>query len=148
MKAAMFRNMGKTLIILREMRGRSQANVARSAGVGKSQLSGYEKGKTYPTFDVLERLLEALGVGCLDFFSTLEMVNRRLESLEAEKCDDPLQWMYPESQSTLPEGVLSNTTQGLFVGLLMGVTKLHASVVGDVIQGRVGTRQGNPCSQP
>jgi transcriptional regulator with XRE-family HTH domain len=77
----MFRNLGKTLSLLRELRGKSQARVAREAGIGKSQLSKYENGKELPKLDSLEKVLKALGVGHFEFFYTLYMVDRRAEDL-------------------------------------------------------------------
>jgi len=41
----MFENLGPILTFLRELRGYNQSKVARVAGVGKSQLSKYERGK-------------------------------------------------------------------------------------------------------
>ena len=73
----MFRNLGRSLTLLREMRGKSQAQVAREAGIGKSQLSKYESGKELPKLDSLEKVLTALDLGPVDLFSTLEMVDRR-----------------------------------------------------------------------
>jgi transcriptional regulator with XRE-family HTH domain len=60
----------------------AQGAVARGAHIGKSQLSKYETGKELPKFESLERVLTALGVGQLDFFSTLEMVTRKSADLE------------------------------------------------------------------
>ena len=56
----MFVNLGRTLSLLRELRGKSQASVAREAGIGKSQLSKYENGKELPKLDSLEKVLIAL----------------------------------------------------------------------------------------
>jgi transcriptional regulator with XRE-family HTH domain len=77
----MFTNLGKTLSLLRELRGKSQARVAREAGIGKSQLSKYENGKELPKLDSLEKVLKALAVGHFEFFYTLYLVDRRAEEL-------------------------------------------------------------------
>jgi transcriptional regulator with XRE-family HTH domain len=79
-----FRNLGKTLVLLRELRGKSQAQVAREAGVGKSQLSKYENGKELPKLDSLARVLEALALDYWSFFYTLALVDEREAAL-----DDP-----------------------------------------------------------
>jgi transcriptional regulator with XRE-family HTH domain len=79
---AMFTNLGRTLSLLRELRGKSQARVAREAGIGKSQLSKYENGKELPKLDSLEKVLIALKVGYSEFFYTLHMVDRRASELE------------------------------------------------------------------
>jgi transcriptional regulator with XRE-family HTH domain len=78
----MFVNLGRTLSLLRELRGKSQANVAREAGIGKSQLSKYENGKELPKLDSLEKVLIALEVGYFEFFYTLHIVDRRAADLE------------------------------------------------------------------
>ena len=78
----MFVNLGRTLTLLRELRGRSQAWVAREAGIGKSQLSKYENGKELPKLDSLEKVLTALDVGHFEFFYTLYLVDRRAADLE------------------------------------------------------------------
>jgi transcriptional regulator with XRE-family HTH domain len=81
----LFRNLGKTLTLLRQLRSKSQALLAREAGVAKSQLSKYESGRELPRLDSLEKLLGALDIGVNEFFYTLTMVNERgaaLASLE------------------------------------------------------------------
>jgi transcriptional regulator with XRE-family HTH domain len=77
----MFMNLGKTLGLLRELRGKSQALVAREAGIGKSQLSKYENGKELPKLDSLEKVLKALDVGHFEFFYTLFLVDQRAAEL-------------------------------------------------------------------
>src|SRR6185295_14223530 len=79
---AMFDNVGRTLSLLRELRGKSQARVSREAGIGKSQLSKYENGKELPKLDSLEKVLNALKVGYFEFFYTLYLVDRRAADLE------------------------------------------------------------------
>ncbi len=78
---AMFANLGRTLGLLRELRGKSQARVAREAGIGKSQLSKYENGKELPKLDSLEKVLTALKVGYFEFFYTLYLVDRQAADL-------------------------------------------------------------------
>jgi len=77
----MFVNLGRTLSLLRELRGKSQALVAREAGIGKSQLSKYENGKELPKLDSLEKVLNVLEVGHFEFFYTLYLVDRRAADL-------------------------------------------------------------------
>ncbi|HEX3553611.1 MAG TPA: XRE family transcriptional regulator [Thermoanaerobaculia bacterium] len=71
--------------LLRELRGKSQARVAREAGIGKSQLSKYENGKELPKLDSLEKVLIALQVGYFEFFYTLYLVDRRAADLELKE---------------------------------------------------------------
>jgi transcriptional regulator with XRE-family HTH domain len=84
----MFANLGRTLSLLRELRGKSQARIAREAGIGKSQLSKYENGKELPKLDSLEKVLNALKVGYFEFFYTLYLVDRRAADLEAADLED------------------------------------------------------------
>src|SRR5947208_15554846 len=77
----MFVNLGRTLSLLRELRGKSQARVAREAGIGKSQLSKDQNGKELPKLDSLEKVLNALKVGYYEFFYTLHVVDRRAAAL-------------------------------------------------------------------
>jgi transcriptional regulator with XRE-family HTH domain len=72
----MFHNFGRTLVRLRVRAGKSQAAIARAAGMGKSQLSKYENSKELPKLESLERVLVAMGVGYFEFFRMLDVVDR------------------------------------------------------------------------
>jgi len=91
----MFINLGKTLGLLRELRGKSQALVAREAGIGKSQLSKYENGKELPKLDSLEKVLKALDVGHFEFFYTLFLVDQRAAELASGETEGVLQLGMP-----------------------------------------------------
>ncbi len=85
----MFVNLGPALRRARELRGTSQAEVARQAGVGKSQLSKYEQGKELPKLESLERVLVALGFGSLDFFYTLHLMDHEADRpAQADRSED------------------------------------------------------------
>lgn len=73
-----FRHLGLTLALLRGLRRRSQVDVAREAGIGKSQLSKYEGGKELPKLDSLAKILDVLEVTPLGFFYTLHLIERRV----------------------------------------------------------------------
>lgn len=75
-RASLFRNLGLALKVLRELRGINQANLARQAGLGKSQLSKYENGKELPKLDSLERALNALGTDPLALFYLVHLLDR------------------------------------------------------------------------
>ena len=70
MRGEMFAELGRTLRALRESKGISQAELARRAGLGKSQVSKYERGKELPQLVTLEKLLDALGAEPLTLFYT------------------------------------------------------------------------------
>ncbi len=73
----MFANLGRTLRLLRELRDESQGEVARQAGIGKSQLSKYENGKELPKLESLAKVLKVLRLGPYEFFYTMYMLDRR-----------------------------------------------------------------------
>ena len=72
-----FRNLGKALVLLRELVGVSQSEVAIRAQIGKEQLSKYETGKELPRLDSLEKVLEALELNYWDFFYSLALIDER-----------------------------------------------------------------------
>src|SRR5262245_25226797 len=77
--AGVFAHMGTALVLLRTLRSKSQAKVARDAGIGKSQLSKYERGRELPKLESLSRLLLALEATHLEFAYTLALVQQRAE---------------------------------------------------------------------
>jgi transcriptional regulator with XRE-family HTH domain len=64
----MFDQVGVALKALREMAGLSQAELARKAGMGKSQVSKYERGQNLPNLASLRKILRAVKVEPLFFF--------------------------------------------------------------------------------
>jgi transcriptional regulator with XRE-family HTH domain len=77
----LFKNVGRTLALLRELRGKSQAQIASDAGIGQSQLSKYETGKELPRLDSLEKVLTILDVGFFEFSYTVHLFDQRIGSL-------------------------------------------------------------------
>lgn len=132
----MFVNLGRTLSLLRELRGKSQARVAREAGIGKSQLSKYENGKELPKLDSLEKVLKALQVGHFEFFYTLYLVDQRAAGLgrggqpaEASP-DEPL---YLPSLVLRGSALLSETTDQAFARVFTDILLLYRSVFEQVV---------------
>ena len=72
----MFDRLGLGLRMFRELSGKSQAEVAREAGIGKSQLSKYENGKELPKLDSLGKVLSILETSPLTFFYGLAVLER------------------------------------------------------------------------
>ncbi|HKV11138.1 MAG TPA: helix-turn-helix transcriptional regulator [Thermoanaerobaculia bacterium] len=72
-----FRNLGKALVLLRELAGVSQLEVAKRAQIGKNQLAKYEAGKELPKLESLEKVLEALELSYWDFFYSLALIDER-----------------------------------------------------------------------
>src|ERR1700712_4991085 len=133
---AMFVNLGRTLSLLRELRGKSQALVAREAGIGKSQLSKYENGKELPKLDSLEKVLNALKVGYFEFFYTLYLVDRRAADLEmtadgapARAAEEPL-YLPPLIKG---ESLLAESTDQAFRQVFTDLLLLYRRVFEQVV---------------
>lgn len=80
-RPAPFRNFGVTLALLRDLEGKTVAQVARESGTGKSQVSKYENGQELPKLETLARILPVLDVSPLGFFFALAVV----DDLEAKR---------------------------------------------------------------
>lgn len=127
---AMFANLGRTLSLLRELRGKSQARVAREAGIGKSQLSKYENGKELPKLDSLEKVLIALKVGYFEFFYTLHLVDRRAADLDRTAESDPGAEAKPLYVPPLTAGqtLLAETTDQAFSQVFTDLLLLYRRI--------------------
>jgi len=68
-----FRNLGRSLTLLRDLRKVSLRATARKAGIGQSQLSKYENARTLPRLESLNKVLGALGVTPLDLFNIMAL---------------------------------------------------------------------------
>ena len=129
-RMGMFVNLGRTLGLLRELRGKSQARVAREAGIGKSQLSKYENGKELPKLDSLEKVLKALEVGHFEFFYTLYLVDQRAAGLAREELvrpspDEPL---YLPPLALQGSALMSKATDQAFARVFSDLLILYRSV--------------------
>lgn len=136
---SMWKNLGKALGLLREVRGKSQSNVAHEAGIGKSQLSKYENGKELPKLDSLEKVLNALEVGHFEFFYTLHLVDSRAADLAREGGpvrEDPLPAAGLPPLSALNRGtsLLSPGTDQAFAGLFVDLLSLYRTLFEQALQ--------------
>ncbi|HEY2290410.1 MAG TPA: helix-turn-helix transcriptional regulator [Thermoanaerobaculia bacterium] len=117
-----FANLGKTLALVRELRGLSQAEVARRAKMGKSQISKYENGKELPKLDSLSSVLDALQIGVFEFWYTFHLVNMAAENIGLEAA------MKAQKLPPLPlsgPGLLSNETDAAFRHLVEVVMHVY-----------------------
>ena len=130
----MFQNLGKALSFLRELRGKSQAQLAREAGVGKSQLSKYESGKELPKLDSLAKVLGALGASYLDLFTTLYYVDQRVASLSGPPAINSSLVVWA-SGGLSP---LSADTEEAFAKVFRQLLTLHREVLQHVLFGESG----------
>lgn len=108
-----FSYVGPTLMLLRELTGKSQHEVAKGAGIGKSQLSKYENGKELPKLESLGRVLTALDLSPLAFFYAHHVLGELAGELQGTA-----------EESTPDAGSLD----GLFQHLLQTVLTLYRSV--------------------
>jgi len=143
----MFANLGPTLSLLRELRGKSQAKVAREAGIGKSQLSKYENGKELPKLDSLEKVLGALKVGYFEFFYTLYLVDRRAADLGPG--EDGALGRGPEDRLYMPpliqgESLLAESTDQAFRQVFTDLLLLYRRVFEQVVLAAMPEREGSP----
>jgi transcriptional regulator with XRE-family HTH domain len=141
---AMFVNLGRTLSLLRELRGKSQARVAREAGIGKSQLSKYENGKELPKLDSLEKVLSALKVGYFEFFYTLYMVDRRAADLERVDGGGPAAGGEPLYMPPLLNGttLMADTTDQAFSQVFTDLLLLYRRVFEQMVLPDAGRPEG------
>ncbi len=125
----MFRNIGIALKLLRELRGRSQAELARKASVGKSQLSKYENGKELPKLDSLQKLLGELGVTPLGFFHALHTID-----LQEQMLSDGGTPSSVLGQSLLPHGgVLSKAADEAFRKIVGDLLDIYGQLQSDLL---------------
>lgn len=127
---SMWKNLGKALGLLREVRGKSQSNVAHEAGIGKSQLSKYENGKELPKLDSLEKVLNALEVGHFEFFYTLHIVDSRADDLTggaaaAREAFHPATGLPPLFASNGGNSLLGPAAEQSFADLQSAILKLY-----------------------
>jgi len=115
----MLKNLGLALIVLRGLRGWSQAAVAREARIGKSQLSKYETGSELPKLDSLAKVLTALGVTLSDLAFVLELLDRSVASPQGPQPRFP----------GMP--LLSERVGDSFAVLLREMMSLHTALVED-----------------
>lgn len=120
----MFRNLGLALSLLRELKRLNQVQLAREAGVGKSQLSKYENGRELPKLDSLERILRVLDLGHVEFFHTLDLIDQRERDLAAGVDSE-------RAARIATRGLLSEETESTFSRLTGTILDLHAKVVHD-----------------
>ena len=136
----MFVNLGRTLGLLRELRGKSQAHVAREAGIGKSQLSKYENGKELPKLDSLEKVLNALNVGHFEFFYTLYLLDDRAAELarlggrhQPRDGGDERERLPPPAPLLKAHPLLSESTDQAFTRVFSDLLYLYRRVFEQVV---------------
>jgi transcriptional regulator with XRE-family HTH domain len=138
----MFQHLGRALVLLRSLRGKSQSEAAREAGMGKSQLSKYENGQEVPKLESLEKLLRSLGVGLLDLASLLALIDERAARLGG---GDRLAGEV-EAGLLLGGGLLPERMQETFGSVLRDLLALHRLSVQHLLFG-ADEASGEPSSR-
>jgi len=136
----MFGNLGRALRLLRDLQGWSQADFARRASIGKSQLSKYESGKELPKLDTLEKLLLTLGVSPLDFFQTVRFFDEREEWLRGGAIS--------ARDISAGRGLLSPEAREAFERLGSDLLKLQANVIHQILETRFASSSGSQRDEP
>lgn len=130
MSGGMFDHLGETFVVLRLLRGLSQAELADRAGIRSNQISRYETGQVLPQLGQLERILTALGVGMPELLFTMSHLERTAHLLEQGK--------RPTVESLVGESVAVYWRQ---------VSDLHLRISQEVIkvlEGELTTPPGPP----
>ena len=138
----LFDNLGTTLVLVRQLRRKSQGAVAREAGIGKSQLSKYETGKELPKLDSLARVLGALGIGHFEFFYTLHFIDQRVLAPGAGVGPGPAERAAGGPDARLfalampaHHPALSESTDAAFSQLLADLLTLYRQVLEQLLAG-------------
>jgi transcriptional regulator with XRE-family HTH domain len=128
----MFRHLGPALRLIREERRLTQAELARAAAIGKSQLSKYESGKEKPKLDSLEKLLSVLSVRPVDLFAVMNLLGLELDRIDPSR-GEPAP---AAARAPLGPGVLSARVQDVFVQVHQDLLTLHSVLVGETVAAR------------
>ena len=142
----MFDNIPLTLSLLRELRRKSQAGLAKDARIGKSQLSKYETGKELPKFDSLEKVLNALQISYPEFFYALRLVDRLSSELQGEARD--ASGDKPLSTPLVIEGpsLLGETARQAFTQVFSDLMLLHHRMIEQMVLSGVASQGSEPGS--
>jgi transcriptional regulator with XRE-family HTH domain len=82
-------NLALALRFLREQRKLSQKELALRAKIGRSQLSGYEKGKLNPSFESLLRIMAVLKADFHDLHNAVKVAAGKLDEVCASRRLEP-----------------------------------------------------------
>ncbi|HKH46219.1 MAG TPA: helix-turn-helix transcriptional regulator [Thermoanaerobaculia bacterium] len=139
--ASPFRNLGRTLRLLRELSSKGLKELAREIRIGPSQLSKYENGKSFPKLEAVEKILGGLNLTPLDLFHTLALIDSRERGV-AEGTADFASFRSPIAGANLlgpsASRMLGQTLESLFA--------FQAEVVAMVVRGQL--LEGAPSLRP
>lgn len=131
----MFENLGPALSLLRDLHRLSQAEVARRAGIGKSQLSKYEGNREYPKLDSLEKVLNVLEVSPAGLFNVVSVLDGWAAGVGAEEQGKYALALMPRSPG-LGFPMMDQAFQSFFADLLI----LHRATLEVVLRAGAGGR--------
>jgi transcriptional regulator with XRE-family HTH domain len=132
----MFGHLGLTITVLRGLRRKTQAQVAREAGIGKSQLSKYENGKELPKLDSLAKILTVLDVTPLGLFYLQDLLDRRGRAVDGERASGKIN-ISPDDLS-----LLSSRAQQRMRALIDMVFSLQEALLEERLDSTLATGAG------
>lgn len=132
----MFGHLGLTITVLRGLRKKTQAQVAREAGIGKSQLSKYENGKELPKLDSLAKILTVLDVTPLGLFYLQDLLDRRGKVVDRGRAPGEIN-ISPDDLS-----LLSSRTQQRMRALVDTVFSLQEALLQERLDSSLETGSG------
>lgn len=99
-----FDDVGVIIHVLRVVRGLSQGDLAHLSGVRNSSISNYERGKSVPKLETLERLAKGLELPVSAMEETQEFIRRMRARTAAGGASSPLGVGWgPEGTAQAPE---------------------------------------------
>jgi transcriptional regulator with XRE-family HTH domain len=126
-----YRNVPRALTLIRELRGKSQAAIAREAGMGKSQVSKYENGKELPKLDTLAQILQVLNVNLFDFWYTVHLIDAGEAKIDLK---ESTQLALPPPLLLNGAGLISGETDAAFKRLLDDVMKVYHQMNAEMLK--------------
>ena len=99
----LFERLGTTMIIIRTVKGISQAELAIRAGIRPNQVSRYETGQVLPQLVQLAKILDALEIDLTEFVLAMRLMGWMEELLTPGDRTRPL--------SSLPEVLVAELYQ-------------------------------------
>jgi transcriptional regulator with XRE-family HTH domain len=132
----MFGHLGLTIMVLRGLRRKTQAQVAREAGIGKSQLSKYENGKELPKLDSLAKILTVLDVTPLGLFYLQDLLDRRGKAVDGGRASGEIN-ISPDDLS-----LLSSRTQQRMRALIDAVLSFQEALLQEKLDSTLAAGAG------
>src|ERR1700730_18119336 len=96
------KSFGLGLMVLRRQHGLTVVDVSRQTGLSRQHLSSYERGKSMPTIESLQKLSNALGVPIGNFYQAQLQIERIGNGTEGEQEESGDGTSPPHSREPVP----------------------------------------------